>query len=419
MRDIEDRLARRAQDRQPSPIRELMPYLAVPGMISLGGGYPNPETFAFRAFSLQFKSGRQVVLADKEAVTACQYGPTPGHGGLLSSVLSWQRHKDGMDLSQDQVMMLTGSQEGLFIMAYLFLDAGDSVVLSEPAYPGALSAISAFCRNFVTVPLDDCGMQTDVLEARLGRMKAAGEALPKFIYTVPSGHNPGGVTLTLERRKHLLRIAEKYDLLILEDDPYQLVQIEGETKLPTIQALEGTCERVARLDSFSKILAPGLRVGYVSGSPELIRQFILFKQAANLHTSMLDQAMIHAFLDAHGFDGFQAEIAQNCAFYRKNRDAMVTASQEHLPKQVRFNIPRHGMFIWYQLPRGFDTRRMIREDCAEVKVVLVPGASFAVHSDLSHCMRASYAMVAPDEIDEGIKRFAAMMERERLRTISQ
>jgi 2-aminoadipate transaminase len=415
MLDIQSRLAKRARERSPSPIRELMPYLSIPGMISLGGGYPNPRTFAFKEFLITFKSGKQSVVRDNDVAVASQYGPTAAHKQLGSILLEWHKHKDGLALNADQLIVLNGSQEGLFIAAYLFLESTDSVVLAEPVYPGATAAIASFCRSFNTVPLDAEGMVTNAVEDLLQRLSDRNERLPKFIYTVPSGHNPGGVTLSLERRKHLLAIARRFDLLILEDDPYQLVQVEEEPLLPTVQVLEGTPERVIRLDSFSKVFAPGLRIGYASGREEIMREFVLFKQSANLHTSMLVQELLKAYLNAHGFDAFREEIERNCSLYRENRDAMLAAAREFLPGDVSYNVPRHGMFIWFELPSLFDARRMIETDAENLKVLLVPGSAFSLSDGLKNCMRASYSLVDPGEIREGMVRFAEMLARERER----
>ncbi|MCU0610374.1 MAG: PLP-dependent aminotransferase family protein [Candidatus Eisenbacteria bacterium] len=415
MLSVAERLAARARHLAPSPIRELMPYLSLPGMISLGGGYPNPETFAFLRMDVTFRSGREIAITGARMARAAQYGPTPAHKELGQAILKWQQYKDGVTLTDDQLVVLNGSQEGIFIAAYLFLDEADWIVAAEPLYPGTASAVGAFCRAIRTVSIDGDGLRIDELAALLEEARTRGEAPPKFVYDVPSGHNPAGTTLSLQRRMQLLDLARRHDFLIIEDDPYQLVSLEGGQRLPTLQALEGNPERVIRLDSFSKIFAPGLRVGYATGSSAIMRQFVLFKQCANLHTSMTAQEMLAAFIESHGFDGFMRLIEDNCRFYRANRDAMVEAAREHLPGDVAFNVPRHGMFMWFELPTGFDADRMIRSDAEDLMVLLVPGSAFAVSRSLAHCMRASFSMVSPGEITEGMRRFATMIERERER----
>ncbi len=406
--DLQQRLARRARGKEPSAIRELLKYMGIEGMISLGGGYPNPKTFVFDGLDIRFKGGAGATLEGAELTTASQYGPSDSHGGLRDELVAWQRGKDGVELDADRLVTLNGSQEGLFIMAYLFCDPEDSIALSEPTYPGALSAFKSFTHNFVSAPLDADGMDTAALAGKLDALAAAGERLPKFIYTIPNGHNPGGVALSVERKKHLLELAARHDLLVLEDDPYQLVRLDGSDPPPTLQSLD-TEDRVVRLDSFSKIFAPGLRIGYVSGPAEIIRQFVLFKQGSNLHTSMFVQALLAKYLRTVGHDAFRAHIRTNCGFYRENRDAMVTAARDHLPETVRFNIPGEGMFIWFELPDGCDSQRMVAEHAEALKVLLVPGGAFSTQGGLRGCMRASFGTVTPEQIHEGVRRFGEMV----------
>ncbi|MEI7670973.1 MAG: PLP-dependent aminotransferase family protein [Deltaproteobacteria bacterium] len=413
--NIQPLLARRTGGLRPSPIRKLNPLMRIPGMISLGGGYPNAETFALTSMEVVFKSGRKLQLRDKSMDLACQYGPTDAHADLKPHIIQWHSAKDGVELKGDQIQVLNGAQEGLHTMAYLFLDEGDSVALSEPAYPGAMAAFRAFTQRFLPVPLDAQGMITTELERLLAKRKAAGESLPKFIYDVPNGNNPAGVSLSLERRSHLLQIASKYNLLILEDDPYQLVQLEDRNLLPTIQSLD-TEERVLRLDSFSKIFAPGLRLGYASGQADIIRYFQLYKQGSNLHTSAMDQALLAGFLASHSHEEFRALVRENCKIYRRNRDALLAVAKRVLPPDIRYNIPQAGMFLWFELPERFDTDRMMELDGVELGIILLPGSAFSTTGGLKNHMRASFSMILPEQAEEGMMRFSRMIERERKRT---
>ncbi|MCK4409814.1 MAG: PLP-dependent aminotransferase family protein, partial [Candidatus Eisenbacteria sp.] len=333
---LKSRTAERARGKEPSPIRELLKYLKIEGMISLGGGYPNPDTFVFDRVDVRFKDGSTGSLEGSELTVASQYGASDAHAGLREELIAWHREKDGVELDASQLVVTNGSQEGLFIMPHLFADPGDSIALSEPAYPGALSAFRSFTKSFVSVPLDEDGMDTVALELELVRIADAGGRLPKFIYTVPSGHNPGGVALSPPRREHIVRIASRFDVLVLEDDPYQLVKLDDSPVLPSLQSMD-TEGRVVRLDSFSKIFAPGLRIGYASGPSEVIRQFVLFKQSSNLHTSTFIQAILHKYMTSAGHDAFRAHIRKNCEFYRTNRDAMIQGAREFLPPAVTFN----------------------------------------------------------------------------------
>lgn len=411
MLKLQDRLASRAVGREPSPIRELLKYLKIDGMISLGGGYPNPDTFVFDRIDVRFKDGAEASLAGTDLTVASQYGASDAHAGLRQELIAWQLGKDSVELDATRLVTLNGSQEGLFIMAYLFAGPDDSIALSEPAYPGALSAFKSFTRNFVSVPLDESGMDTVALENALDGLVGRGEKLPKFVYTVPSGHNPGGVALSDERREHLMKIASRFDLLVLEDDPYQLVRLDDSPPPATLQSMD-VDGRVVRLDSFSKIFAPGLRIGYASGPSEIIREFVLFKQSSNLHTSTFIQALLHKYMTAAGHDAFRDHIRSNCDFYRTNRDAMVEAAREFLPPEVSFNVPGEGMFIWFVLPECCDAGRMIDEDCEGLGVLLVPGGAFSTRGELSNCMRASFSMVSSEKIVQGMRRFGEMVKRE-------
>ncbi len=409
--EIQDRLAERAKDKSPSAIRELMKYLKIDGMISLGGGYPNPDTFVFDKVNIQFKGGQEIEIDGEELTTASQYGPSDAHSNLKKELQGWHKFKDGVELKDDQIVVLNGCQEGLFIMAYLFADPYDRIVVSEPLYPGTLAAFRSFAKNFVAVSLDSQGMQTEILEEKLENIEMTGEPMPKFIYTIPNGHNPGGVSLSLERRKHLLSIANRYDLFILEDDPYQLVKLDNKAQLPTLQSLDKN-GRVIRLDSFSKIFAPGLRIGYASGPPAIMRQFVLFKQSANLHTSTFIQVILLSYLQAAGYQKFRELINKNCESYRINRNAMVAAAKKYLPSEVKYNVPGEGMFIWFELPKQCNAQRMIDEQCDELKVLLIPGNAFSSQNGCKNFMRASFSMVSPEQIDEGIRRFGEMIKNE-------
>lgn len=406
--DIKSLFSRRSRGLAPSPIRKLVPLMRLPGMISFGGGYPHQRTFAFSSLTAKFKSEREFIVSDQDLDLACQYGPTDGLADLKTLIAAWHQHKDGITLEQSDFVILNGSQEGLHIMAYLFLNEEDWVVLSEPAYPGAIGAFRAFSTNFLPIELDDEGMVTAQLEQMLASRKSAGLPLPKFIYDVPNGHNPAGVSLSLNRRRHLLEIASRYQILILEDDPYQLLQFDDRPPLPSLQALDRE-NLVVRLDSFSKIFAPGLRLGYASGPPEIMQSFQLYKQGANLHTSAMSQMLLAGFMKTHTPDEFRAVIRENCLFYKQNRDIFVQAAKKHLPPWVQFTIPPAGLFVWFSLPAEVDCAKMVEEYGKELGILMVPGPAFSTRDGLRNCLRASFSMVSPADIEEGMIRFAKML----------
>lgn len=416
--DIRPLLAKRTAGLLPSPIRKLLPLMRLPGMISLGGGYPDPESFAFSSLDLCFKSGKEFSLRDKLLELACQYGPTDVHADLLPHLIVWHAAKDGVELKSGQIQVLNGAQEGLHIMAYLFLEEGDAVALSEPVYPGALGAFRAFSGEFIPLPVDAEGMITSELENSLEAREKSGQPRPKFIYEVPNGHNPAGVSLSLARRRHLLALASRFNLLILEDDPYQLLSLGEKEHLPSLQALDEE-KRVIRLDSFSKIFAPGLRLGYASGPAEIIYYFQLYKQGMNLHTSATAQALLSGFFASHSLEEFRGLIRVNARVYRDRRDAMVAAARRRLPQEIKFNVPSEGLFIWFELPAGYDALRMMELDGVDLGVLLVPGGAFSTRDGLKNCMRASFSMVPPEATEEGMARFAVMIEREEARVKSK
>lgn len=408
--NIQALFSRRSQGLTPSPIRKLVPLMRLPGMISFGGGYPHQQTFAFSQLTVKFKSGREFTISDEAMELACQYGPTDGLADLKTRISLWHKDKDNVALEAGNMVILNGSQEGLHIMGYLFLNAEDCVALTEPAYPGALGAFRAFTKNFIPIALDEQGLVTEDLEAKLVARQREGLPLPKFIYDVPNGHNPAGVTLSLARRLHLLEIAARFQILILEDDPYQLLQFDDKPPLPTLQALDRE-NLVVRLDSFSKIFAPGLRLGYASGPAEIMQAFQLYKQGANLHTSAMSQMLLLGFLTAHEPEEFRNIIRTNCLFYKNNRDLFVAAAQKYLPPWVRFSIPTAGLFLWFSLPSEYDCEKMVTEYGKELGILLVPGPAFSPTGGLRNCLRASFSMISPAEIEEGMVRLAKMIAR--------
>jgi len=409
MVSFEERLVQRARGKQPSVIRELLGLASLDDMVSLGGGYPNPSTFIFSSVEARFKgTDRTIRLDGDELIAASQYGPSRVDARLDPQLRKWHRAKGGVEISDGGLCVLNGSQEGLFILAYLLVEAGTPIVVSEPTYPGAISAFSSFGASYLSVPLDAQGLDTVALAELLEKRRQANEPSPAFIYCIPNGHNPGGVSLSVERRRHLIAVANEHDLLVVEDDPYQLISYDGPTP-PSLQELD-TQGRVIRLDSFSKIFVPGFRIGYVSGDPKIIRQFELFKQSSNLHTTSFNQRLLAAYLETSGPEEFLAHIQRNVEFYRLNRDAMVEASEEFLGDRVRYEVPKSGLFIWFRLPEGCDAGVLHERYTEKMKVLLVPGYGFSTVKGLRNCMRASFGTVSPERIREGIRRFGLMLE---------
>ena len=353
-------LARRTRGLKPSPIRKLNPLMRLPGMISLGGGYPNAQTFALTSVEVVFKSGRRFQIRDESMDLACQYGPTDANADLKPHLLKWHAAKDGVDLKGEQIQVLNGAQEGLHTMAYLFLDEEDSVALSEPAYPGAIAAFRAFTQHLIPIPVDAQGMVTGELERILARKKAEGESLPKFIYDVPNGNNPAGVILSLERRRHLLQLASKYDLLILEDDPYQLIQLEDRDPcrpsspwtVRTGLSAWTVSPRSSRRDCGSDM--PRVRPKSSAISSSTSRDEPPYQRDGSDAPGRL--------FGNHSYEEFRALIRENCKLYRRNRDAILSRSPQAPAGRYSIQCPRRGMFLWFEMPEGFDAERMMEKD---------------------------------------------------------
>lgn len=413
---LEDRYAARTRGRRTSLIRDLMKVATLPGMISLGGGYPSPKTFPLEEVTFKVWDG-SYTLAGSELAAACQYGPSEGARDLIDRILEWHEVKSGVQLDRDRVCVTNGSQEGLFALAYLFLDPGDAVALAEPTYPGALAAFTAFTDNLLGLPQDRHGLVPEALSQYIQRRERKGMAKPKLVYVNPSSQNPAGTSMNIPRRKQLLEVCRKHDLLIIEDDPYEMLKFREQDRHPTLQSLDED-GRVIRLDSFSKVFVPGLRLGYLSGPREVVRDIRIYKQGANLHTSSFDQAVLAAAMERLGTDGLLALIRKNVEFYKGNCDVLMDALDRELAGQVSYNRPDGGFFLWLEVKETegpIDTFEMIGTLAETMGVLLIPGSGFSLTTPLAHCLRVSYSMQTPEGLVEGVRRLARMLTEYRKR----
>lgn len=399
-------LSSRAARRQPSPIRELIPLMRRPGVISFGGGYPNPETFAFSGLQVQLIGGQSLELSGARLGAATQYAATEGIPELREKMAAWHKHLHGAP-PPGLPLVLTGSQEGLYLAADVLLDEGDEVIVGEPTYSGALAAFRSFTEHFSAVSVDDEGMVISEIEALIAARKLENSPLPKMIYVIPNGDNPSGTTLSLARREQLAALAKREDLLVLEDDPYALLALDGQMRLPTLQSMAP--EHVLRLDSFSKILSPGLRIGYATGPEGIMRAMVLHKQASTLQSSSFTQAILLALFETVGFAALEAQIEASMGVYRRNRAAMLAAAKRLLPPEVRYNQPKSGMFLWMLLPDGVDAAAMIREHLDQFPVIVVPGGAFSTQGGLKNALRLSFSLIDEASADEGMRRLGAMI----------
>ncbi|MFZ5427569.1 MAG: PLP-dependent aminotransferase family protein [Thermodesulfobacteriota bacterium] len=374
-----------------SYIREILKVTQNPEIISFAGGLPSPDHFPAGAFA-RAASG---VLADS-GPQSLQYSITEGHPPLREFISERYRTKWGLDIPAEEILITTGSQQGLDLMAKVMLDAGDGVLIEKPGYLGAIQAFSLFGANFMTAGLGPSGVNLEELEARLAEK-------PKIFYAVPSFQNPSGCTYDDATRREAARLLEDSETILLEDNPYGELRFKGES-VPPIRAYLGK-DKAALMGSFSKIASPGMRIGWIAAGPELMHKLVTAKQAADLHTSIFAQRVLHRFLETNDLD---AHIAVIRAAYGERRDVMVDAIRREFPEEVRCTEPEGGMFLWGELPRGISAEEVFAK-AIERKVAFVPGLPFFVDGT-DNAFRLNFSNSTPERIEEGIKRLGACLK---------
>ena len=382
-------LAKRMSRVQASAIREILKVAEQPDVLSFAGGLPAPEAFPAQALA---RAHEQVLSTD--AAGALQYGATEGFGPLRAWVAGRMTRR-GLPASSEQVLITAGSQQGIDLVAKALIDPGDLVVVEAPSYLAALQCFSTYEARFESVPSDEEGMRVDALERVLRRTR------PKLIYLVPTFQNPCGTTLSLERRARIARLAAEHRITVLEDDPYGELRYRG-TALPPVAALEPDAP-VIHLGSFSKTLAPGLRLGYAVASERMVRALTIAKQAADLHTSSLSQRAVARMFEAFDYD---AHVAALCRLYGERLDAMLASLQRSFPEATSWTRPEGGLFVWVTLPSGIDARELFA-DAVRARVAFVPGAPFYPEDPCVETMRLNFSNRPPAAIAEGMARLGA------------
>lgn len=391
------RFADRMELVRPSAIRDLLRFGADPELISFGGGYPDPDLFPMAQMREVFD---RLLTGDPSVL---QYTVSDGMPRLREQVAD-RMARDGVVCSASDVLVLQGAQQGLDLAAKLVLDPGDVVITENPTFLGALIAFNPYQPAYAAVRTDDDGMDTDDLERVLAANPRA-----KLIYTVPDFQNPTGVTLSLARRRRLVELANRHDVLVLEDSPYRELRFAGEP-IPTLKSLD-TEGRVVFLGSFSKILAPGMRLGWSVASEDLTGRLGLLKLAADTQCSTLNMAAASAFLDQYDID---AHIATIRSVYRRKRDLMLDAIAELFPPSVAHTSPDGGLFTWLTFPEGFDAAAFLRDEAIpKAKVAFVPGATFFPVTQEPNHARVNFSGVSEERIVTGMTRLAGLL-RERL-----
>lgn len=385
--------AQRTQSMTSSIIRDLLKLTQQPDVISFAGGLPAPELFPIR----EFKEACAYIL-EHDGARALQYGPTDGYPPLKESLVE-KMQKYGVPAEMENVLVTNGSQQALDLIGKVFINRGDVIVTEAPTYLGALQAWNLFGPRYVTVPSDDDGMQVDKLEEVLKREKV------KFIYVLPNFHNPAGITLSEERRYRLVEIAGKYGVPIIEDDPYGELRFEGKDLVPLIVLHK---ENVIYLSTFSKTLAPGIRIGWVTAPGRVIDRLIMAKQAADLHTSTFVQ-MVANDICQRGILKRHVQVIRKV--YQERRDVMLEAMEEFFPAGVTWTRPQGGMFLWVRLPERVDAAKLLKV-ALEEKVAFVPGAAFFPNGGGHNTMRLNFSNANSEMIREGIRRLGRAIARE-------
>jgi len=391
-----------------SAVRELFRVVQRPGMISFGGGLPAPETFPCEEVSQAC-----VKVLREQGPLALQYGQTEGYNPLRDYLAEVTMAELGLFARRDNVLITTGGAQAADLLPRVLLNPGEAIVVEAPTFLGALTCFSPYRPRYISIPLDDQGMQVERLEEVLARERGV-----KFIYVIPSFQNPAGCTMSLQRRERLVALADACGVPILEDDPYSKLRYSGEP-LPALVVLDQRRLRVTAgeeayqvgnvvyVGSFSKILSPGMRLGWVVGPVPIVAQLALAKQGTDLHTSLLVQ-MIAYELCRQGF--FPTHVAGIRELYRRRRDLMIRLMREHFPAGVRWTEPEGGLFLWVTLPEGVDTGAVLPEAIAE-GVAFVSGRAFFAGEARSNCMRLNFSNANEEQMERGIARLGAVLRR--------
>jgi 2-aminoadipate transaminase len=378
-----------------SAMRDLMALTERDDVISLAGGMPDTSTFPPDSYASVMGT-----VAAESCARALQYSPTEGLGLVKDCILEVMR-AEGMDVEPDELLVTTGGQQVIDLVCKTLVDPGDVVVTEAPTYPGAVPTFCAYQADVVQITMDRDGMRVDELEETLDALERSGRR-PKFIYTVPNFHNPAGVTLSLERREQLVRIAGERELLVLEDNPYGLLRYEG-TPLPTLHSLDD--EFIIYASTFSKILSPGVRLGWACAPAPVLSKMNIGKQASDLCSSSISQHFVSAYFESGDWQDYVRSLIE---LYRRRRDVMLDALAEHFPREAEWTHPEGGLFIWATLPDYIDTTDLLAR-ALEEHVAFVPGRAAFVDGRGGSSMRLNFSGADEDEIREGVRRIGEIV----------
>ncbi|UCF12783.1 MAG: PLP-dependent aminotransferase family protein [Thermoplasmatales archaeon] len=398
MENINRLYSDRAGKMRKSEIRELLKVSQDPEIISFAGGLPNPQSFP-----IQDLQGVVQTVLDHHGRTALQYGTTQGLDELRENIAERSR-KDGIDVTADNIIITSGSQQALDTVGKIFLNPGDIPLVGLPTYLGGINAFRSYEANLIGIPLDQDGMIIDALEEKIKELLKE-NFVPKFIYSVPTFQNPASVVMPESRRKKLIDVASEYDLVIVEDDPYGKLRFD----IPHIRPIKAFDDegRVIYMSTFSKILSPGFRLAWTIASEELTRKMIICKQALDLCTNTFTQFIANEFINSGSLD---LHIMKLCEMYKPKRDIMINAMGKYFPDGCVCNKPKGGMFAWVTLPEGIDTEILFL-DALKEKVAYVHGKAFCVDGSGGRSMRLNFSYSTNEQLEEGMKRLGAVIDK--------
>lgn len=386
--------AKRMENLNASEIREILKLTQSPDIISFAGGLPAPELFPVNEIEHV-----TATLMREQGPKVLQYATTEGYLPLREKIAERMNQKFHTKMASDNILITTGSQQGLDFSGKIFLNEGDVVLCESPSYLGAINAFQAYGPKFVQIPTDDQGLIMEELDKILATTEKV-----KFIYVIPDFQNPTGRTWPMERRLKFMEIINKYEIPVIEDNPYGELRFEGEIQ-PSLKSFD-TKGLVIFLGTFSKTFCPGLRVGWVAADHELLEKYIMVKQGADLHSSTMSQCQIDKYMDLYDLD---AHVVKLVELYRKRRDLTMKTMREEFPANVKFTNPEGGLFTWVELPENVNARDIFMK-CVEQKVAFVPGGAFFPNGGHENTLRINYSNMPEDRIVEGLKRIGAVLK---------
>ena len=388
------KFAKRMESLKGSEIRELLKLTQNPEIISFAGGLPAPELFPVE----EMKKIATLVL-EESGTAALQYSTTEGYATLREQIADRMNRKSKTNVTKDDILITNGSQQGLDFAGKVFLDEDDVVLCESPSYLGALNAFKAYSPKFIEVPTDKQGMMMDELEKILETTDRV-----KMIYVIPDFQNPTGRTWPMERRKQFMEIVNKYEIPVIEDNPYGELRFEGES-LPSLKSMDKK-DLVVYLGSFSKIFCPGYRLGWTCASPQILNKFIFVKQGSDLQASSISQREVSKFVEIYDLDEHVEKLKE---VYGRRRDLMLKTMAEAFPEGLDYTHPDGGLFTWVELPSHLDAK-VIMQDCLKNNVAYVPGGSFFPNGGKENCFRLNYSTMTDEKIVEGINRLGAVLK---------